>query len=209
MTDARLLRSIAAATDVVRRAATDMGLKAAMDRLQRLFREQTLERRYNPDWRSQPRVPGGHPDGGQWTLGPRRVGREDATSDIAPHAGERPARRTGPARPSSEAPAGLTDARVVSDANPDNDWEPGAVYAQARPSRGSRGGGIYRFGSRLVEPTPVEALRYEISVAQRNFAEARVRDLEPGWRPTPAFVPDTIGGQTRYNEPSPAKRSPR
>jgi hypothetical protein len=27
-----------------------------------------LERRYNPDWPSQPRVPAGEPEGGQWTI---------------------------------------------------------------------------------------------------------------------------------------------
>lgn len=75
MTDARLVSAIRAATDVMRRAtAIDLRLELAMDRFQRLLREQTLERRYNPDWRLQPRTPRGDPDGGQWTRGPGRGG---------------------------------------------------------------------------------------------------------------------------------------
>jgi len=60
MTDARLVSAIRAATDVMRRAtAIDLRLELAMDRFQRLLREQTLQRRYNPDWRLQPRTPRG------------------------------------------------------------------------------------------------------------------------------------------------------
>ena len=35
-----------------------------------------LDRRYNPNWASQPRVPRGNPDGGQWTEIPGSVGEE-------------------------------------------------------------------------------------------------------------------------------------
>ena len=58
---------------------------------------------FNPD---QPRVPAGHPDGGQWT----NEGKPEATSEP----------------------------RVISDATPDNAWEPGARYAQNDTHRSGR-----------------------------------------------------------------------
>jgi hypothetical protein len=132
MTDARLLRSIRAATDVMRRAAIDLCLERAMDRFERLLREQSLQRRYNPDWRTQPRVPRGDPDGGQWTRGPGGVGRDsdrDVPSDTEARDGRRPARRLAPAETPPEESAGPTDPRVISDANPDNAWVLGEQYA--------------------------------------------------------------------------------
>ena len=57
-------------------------------------------------WRDQPRVPAGNPDGGQWTDGDGNSG------------------------------AGSDDGVVLSDANPDNDWKPGAQYAQAKKPPG-------------------------------------------------------------------------
>jgi len=47
----------------------------------------------------QPRVPAGHPDGGQWTNAGRTTGRE------------------------------INDPRIISDVTPDNYWIPGADYA--------------------------------------------------------------------------------
>jgi hypothetical protein len=55
------------------------------------------EHGYDPN---QPRVPAGHPDGGQWT------------NEATPDAGER-----------------INDPRVLSDATPDNHWIVGADYA--------------------------------------------------------------------------------
>lgn len=52
---------------------------------------------YDP---KQPRVPAGHPDGGQWT------NKAKAGADV-----------------------GINDPRIVSDVTPDNDWIPGADYA--------------------------------------------------------------------------------
>ena len=67
------------------------------------------ERKYRPD---QPRVPAGNSDGGQWTAdggggGSRSPGSQPTTK-----------------------PAPINDPRVISDATPDNDWKPGAQYAQ-------------------------------------------------------------------------------
>lgn len=87
---------------------------------------------FNPD---QPRVPAGHPDGGQWTT-------------------------DGGAR---------NDPRVVSDASPDSDWQPGARYAQ---SRGGRGLVRIRIGAQLVE-------------------------VEPDWRPRPGAYSTGIESEIR------------
>jgi len=70
-----------------------------------------LEKRYNPD---QPRVPAGHPHGGEWTSGDW----SDATN------GDASSRNV----PSQH--------QVLSDATPDNAWKPGAQYAANEPPPG-------------------------------------------------------------------------
>jgi hypothetical protein len=184
-----------------------------MDRFQHLLREQSLERRYNPDWRLQPRVPRGDPDGGQWTRGPDGVGGDGRVpNDTDTRDGRRPSRRLAPATPAATGPVGLTDPRVISDANPVNDWELGEQYAQARSAGGgarsgggrgggSAGGGLYRIGNRFLEATPGEALRLDFSNAQRDFAIARVRGVDPAWHPRPMLTrPNAIEEHLRRNE---------
>jgi len=63
----------------------------------------TLEKLYNP---AQPRVPAGHPDGGEWTSGDW-----GSAADASSH-------------------------QVLSDATPDNTWKPGAQYAANEPPPG-------------------------------------------------------------------------
>ena len=53
-----------------------------MARLGRLLHGRRLERRYNPNWPSQPRVPRGNPDGGQWTDGGAFGGEELEPSEF-------------------------------------------------------------------------------------------------------------------------------
>ena len=67
------------------------------------------ENKYRPD---QPRVPAGNPDGGQWT------------ADGAGGGGRSPGSQPG------TKPPLINDPRIISDAVPDNDWKPGAQYAQ-------------------------------------------------------------------------------
>lgn len=67
------------------------------------------EGKYRPD---QLRVPAGDSDGGQWTA---EGGGGGSRSQVG--------RQT-------TKPAPINDPRVVSDATPDNDWKPGAQYAQ-------------------------------------------------------------------------------
>lgn len=68
------------------------------------------ENKYRPD---QPRVPAGNPDGGQWTADGAGGGSRSPGSQTA-----------------IKPPPPINDPRVISDAVPDNDWKPGAQYAQ-------------------------------------------------------------------------------
>lgn len=79
MTDLRLLDSIRAATRTMERAIIDIRLRLAMDRLGETIGVR-LQRRYNPNWASQPRVPRGNPDGGRWTDG----GAAEANAPVPP-----------------------------------------------------------------------------------------------------------------------------
>lgn len=64
-----LLTAIRRATLAMTAATAEGAFEMAMERLGRLLQERRLERRYNPNWPSQPRVPRGNPDGGRWTDG--------------------------------------------------------------------------------------------------------------------------------------------
>lgn len=72
------------------------------------------------------------------------------------------------------------DPRVFSDASPDP-IRPGAQYAQTVPRRPVAGG-----GGRGPE-TPAQSARLAAVEAQARDAIARVRELDPNWRPTPSF----------------------
>jgi hypothetical protein len=113
-----------------------------------------LEKRYNP---AQPRVPAGHPDGGQWTSGD-----------------------WGSAGTASSHQA-ASEQQVLSDATPDNPWKPGAQYAANEPPPP---GGGHNQGPPL-EPAPEvpENLQYNTSPFW-DFTKAAVRWLgRAGWKP--------------------------
>jgi hypothetical protein len=112
---------------------------------------------------NQPRVPAGHPDGGQWT-------------------------RAGSAKGSNEP-------QVLSDVTPDNDWTPGARYVNAR-----RHGTVpVRVGGQWLEVELGQANRLFMAEARAQIAIARVRELDPNWRPEAVFR-DTVEGQIRAYE---------
>src|SRR5262245_13449107 len=52
-------------------------------------------------------------------------------------------------------------------------------------SRGPRGSNLRRIGGRVVDITPEQATRLEISQAQMRAAVAAVRKIDSRWRPTP------------------------
>jgi hypothetical protein len=123
-----------------------------------------LKAGFNP---SQPRVPRGNPGGGQWT------------SDGGTGGGDG---------------SGRNDPRILSDATPDNEWQPGAQYAQNRP----RGGPVLING-RAVTPTPGQAARLEVVEARARDAINRVREVDPNWRPSPS-VYESVEGLIRARE---------
>jgi hypothetical protein len=90
----------------------------------------------------------------------------------------------GSTRPNSGA--------VLSDAIPNDVWKPGALVAQA----GSRGRGSYsiRVGVRDFEATPAQAMRYSVAEGEARIQIARVRDIDPNWRPTPSMT-ESIEGE--------------
>ncbi len=87
-------------------------------------------------------------------------------------------------------PIGLNDPRVISDATPENDWKPGAQYAQNRTTPPVTAVTIN--GNRVV-PTPGQAARLTVVEAQARDAISRVQELDPRWKPQ-AELYDSIEG---------------
>lgn len=85
----------------------------------------------------------------------------------------------------------VTDTRVVSDVTPDNQWKPGTQFAQNRPRTGP-----VVINGRPVQPTPGQAARLTIAEAQSRDALARVKEVDPNWRPTPSAY-ETVEGLIR------------
>jgi len=114
------------------------------------------ERKYRPD---QPRVPAGNSDGGQWTA--------DGGGGGSGSPGSQP----------TSKPAPINDPRVISDATPDNDWKPGAQYAQVEMGRLV---GKFRW---LVDGVVFINLEQLLSLfLARSISGARRRRLWPGQR---------------------------
>jgi hypothetical protein len=88
--------------------------------------------------------------------------------------------------------------QVISEITPDNDWRPGARYAQNRepPGRGFR---PLIIRGRLVEPEPGQASRLFEAETRAEFAIARVRELDPHWRPRPSAY-ESVEGLIRAHE---------
>jgi hypothetical protein len=155
-----------------------------------LKRGRLEEAKYSP---SQPRVPAGNPRGGQWTdrsgggggLGVGSFGSGD---------GEGSAEGGGAdvsANPDSEA---INDPRVISDADPDG-IKPGEQYAQAG---GRRSGTSVRINGQIVEVSPGQAAELQAVQARADGAIARVRELEPNWKPTPSAYESVDGLLRKY-----------
>lgn len=85
---------------------------------------------------------------------------------------------------------GRNDPRVVSDAMPGNEWKPGAQYVQSRFAREI---GPVRIGGRLVQPTPAQAVRLTVAQSRARSTIARVRELDPNWKPTPSTYESVEG----------------
>jgi hypothetical protein len=96
-----------------------------------------------------------------------------------------------------------SDPRIISDVVPDNNWRSGARYAQsALPPRNSR--------QRLSVPLRInDKLIFELELGQANRLDlargraqdaiARVRELDPKWRPRPSAY-ESVEGLIRAYE---------
>jgi hypothetical protein len=85
--------------------------------------------------------------------------------------------------------SGRNDSRILSDAAPDNDWQPDAQYAQAR-GRGS--------GRGRSEPEPGQAARLALAEGRASNALARVRQVDPSWRSKqPSYYGPTVESEIR------------
>jgi hypothetical protein len=78
------------------------------------------------------------------------------------------------------------DARVMSDATPDNDWKPGRQYATKRRGRGS-----------VPEAEPGQVARLAVAEARAQDAIRRVREVDPNWRPKPSAYGTGIESEIR------------
>jgi hypothetical protein len=108
---------------------------------------------------NQPRVPKGHPDGGQWT----------------------------------DTGGGASTTEILSDATPDNEWSLGSQYANRR----GRGSVSVRIGNRWFEASPGQAAELAAVQTRYNNVIARVRELDPGWKPARSLHQEDVGGYIR------------
>lgn len=89
----------------------------------------------------------------------------------------------------TEGSAGRNDPRVISDATPDDEWKPGAQYAQ----RFGRGPIIVQIGNRRVVVEGGQAARFVEAQMRADSSIARVREIDPTWRPTPSAFESVEG----------------
>jgi hypothetical protein len=90
---------------------------------------------------------------------------------------------------------GGDDRRIISDVTPDNDWIPGAQYASG-PRRGPV---VVRIGRQWVKVEGGQAARLVEAQTRAEAATARVRSLDPNWRPRPS-VYESVEGLIRTYE---------
>jgi hypothetical protein len=165
------------------------------DLLQRRLAEQI---KYSP---TQPRMPAGNPRGGQWT--DRSGGGGGAGfGGFGSADGEGSAEGTdggdgdGGSSGSSESSIGegINDPRVISDADPEG-VKPGEQYAQAG---GRRSGTSVRINGQIVEVSPRQEAELQGVQARAEGAIARVRELDPNWKPTPSAYESVDGLIRKY-----------
>jgi len=95
----------------------------------------------------------------------------------------------------TDSGGGKSTSEILSDATPDNEWSPGSQYAQTR----GRGSVPVRIGNRWFEAEGGQAVRLAAAQARQHDAIARVRELEPNWRPKPS-AHETVEGLIRTYE---------
>jgi hypothetical protein len=159
-----------------------------------LKRRRELEAKYSP---SQPRVPAGNPRGGQWSN--RNEGGAGfgsfGTADGGVSEGTDGAEDVGGSNGSENSDSGaIDDPRVISDADPES-IKPGEQYAQAG---GRRSGTSVRINGQIVEVSPGQEAELQGVQARADGAIARVRELDPNWKPTPSAYESVDGLIRKY-----------
>jgi hypothetical protein len=165
------------------------------DLLRRRLAEQT---KYSP---TQPRVLAGNPRGGQWTDRSGGGASGGGFGGFGSADGEGSAEGTdgeggiGSSNGSeSSVGEGTTDPRVISDADPDS-VKPGGQFAQAG---GRRSGMSVRINGQTVEVSPGQEAELQAVQARADGALARVREIEPNWKPTPSAYESVDGLIRKY-----------
>jgi hypothetical protein len=92
-----------------------------------------------------------------------------------------------------------SDARIVSDVTPGNEWQPGARYANGNRPPSGPGLTPIRINGRWFQMEGGQASRLTEAQTRAESAIARVREREPKWRPTPSFA-ENVEGQIRAYE---------
>jgi hypothetical protein len=163
-----------------------------------LVRRRLEESKYSP---TQPRVPAGNPRGGQWTSGNEggggfggfgSFGNGDGEGSAAGPDGEGDAGNSE--HPESSIGDGINDSRVISDADPDS-VKPGDQFAQAGGRRSSTS---VRINGQIVEVRPGQEAELQGVQARAEGAIARVRELDPNWKPTPSAYESVDGLIRKY-----------
>jgi hypothetical protein len=158
-------------------------------------RRRLQESKYSP---SQPRVPGGNPRGGQWTDrsgGGASFGSFGNADGGVSAEGTDGAEDAGSSTGSENSDGGaITDPRVISDADPES-IKPGEQYAQAG---GRRSGTSVRINGQIVEVSPGQEAELQGVQARAEGAIARVREIDPNWKPTPSAYESVDGLIRKY-----------
>jgi hypothetical protein len=92
-----------------------------------------------------------------------------------------------------------SDARIVSDVTPSNEWQPGARYANGNRPPSGPGLNPIRINGRWFQMEGGQASRLAEAQTRAENAIASVREREPKWRPTPSFA-ENVEGQIRAYE---------
>lgn len=110
-----------------------------------------------------------------------------------------PSRNPADEHGTNEGSTAQSDARIVSDVTPGNEWQPGARYANGNRPPSGPGLTPIRINGRWFEMEGGQASRLAEAQTRAESAIARVREREPKWRPTPSFA-ENVEGQIRAYE---------
>jgi hypothetical protein len=102
-------------------------------------------------------------------------------------------------RRTNERSAAQSDARIVSDVTPSNEWQPGAQYANGNRPPSGPGLTPIRINGRWFQMEGGQAVLLTEAQTRAENAIARVREREPKWHPTPSFA-ENVEGQIRAYE---------